>query len=105
MTEQVIAFRMTLNVGQEAEYARRHDEIWPDLADLLRNIGISEYRIFLDPETRYLFAFLKTDDPTALDDLPRQEILQKWWDYMADLMETEPDNSPRSVDLKQVFCL
>ena len=32
-------------------------------------------------------------------------INRKWWDFMADIMETNPDNSPVSVDLQNVFHL
>ncbi|MGB9142439.1 MAG: L-rhamnose mutarotase, partial [Aestuariivirga sp.] len=40
---------MFLKPGMEAEYKRRHDEIWPELLDLLHAAGISEYSIYLDP--------------------------------------------------------
>ncbi len=32
-------------------------------------------------------------------------IIQKWWDYMSDIMETHDDNSPVSIELQEVFYL
>ena len=100
-----IAFKMQLRKGFEEEYKKRHDEIWPELAQLLKQTGISEYSIFLDPTTNSLFGVLKAEDPVNLDNLPRQEVMQRWWKYMADIMDSNPDNSPTSVPLKEVFYL
>jgi L-rhamnose mutarotase len=100
-----VAFKMFLHPGNEAEYRRRHDEIWPELTALLHETGIQDYSIFLDSETNTLFGVLKITDPTGLDRLPEQPVMQRWWAYMADLMVTHPDNSPVSVGLKEVFYL
>jgi len=97
------AFKMKLKPGFEAEYKKRHDEIWPDLAAELTRAGISDYSIFLDAETLTLFAVQKlTDDHTAAA-LPKTEIVKKWWAYMADIMDTNPDNSPVCTPLQEVF--
>ena len=96
---------MTLHPGQAEEYRRRHDELWPELALLLKETGISDYAIFLDEETRALFGVLKIADPIKLDELPSHPAMQRWWAYMADIMETNPDHSPRSVPLQEVFYL
>ncbi len=98
-----VAFKMTLFSGKEAEYKKRHDELWPDLEALLKATGISEYSIFLDETTNSLFGVLKAEDPKALDNLPSHAVMQKWWAYMGDIMESNPDNSPISVSLKEVF--
>lgn len=98
-----LAFKMKLFPGKEAEYQKRHDEIWPELVDLLYENGISDYSIFLDQETLSLFGVLKIEDPTKIDLLPDSPIMKKWWAYMADIMESNPDNSPVSVGLKDVF--
>ncbi|MFT3933049.1 MAG: L-rhamnose mutarotase [Chitinophagaceae bacterium] len=100
-----VAFKMTLFKGQEAEYKKRHDELWPELADLLKATGISEYSIFLDETTNSLFGVLKAIDPKALDNLPASPVMQRWWKYMGDIMESNPDNSPVSIPLKEVFYL
>ncbi|HWJ90512.1 MAG TPA: L-rhamnose mutarotase [Flavisolibacter sp.] len=102
---QRIAFRMKLFPGREEEYRKRHDEIWPELSTLLKEKGISEYSIFLDEAASSLFGVLKADDPAALDQLPEHEVMQRWWAYMADIMESNPDHSPVSVPLKEVFYL
>jgi L-rhamnose mutarotase len=100
-----LAFKMKLFPGKEAEYKKRHDEIWPELQGLLKEAGISEYSIFLDEETNSLFGVLKVTDPQNLNTLPKQEVMQRWWRYMADIMEANPDNSPVSIPLKEVFYL
>ncbi|WP_162053408.1 L-rhamnose mutarotase [Pontibacter pamirensis] len=101
---QRIAFKMKLKPGNEAEYKKRHDEIWPELAQLLKEAGVRDYSIFLDEETNTLFAVQKQDGASS-QDLGSTAIVQKWWAYMADIMETNPDNSPVSVPLKEVFYL
>lgn len=96
---------MQLHQGQVQEYQRRHDEIWLELAELLKNNGVEDYSIFLDPDTNALFGVLKMENPALLDELPKHPIMQKWWKYMSDIMETNPDNSPISTPLKEVFYL
>jgi L-rhamnose mutarotase len=96
---------MKLFPGFEEEYKKRHDEIWPELVQLLNQSGISEYSIFLDKETNSLFGVLNITDAKKMDDLPHHEVMQRWWKYMADIMESNPDHSPVSVPLKEVFYL
>jgi L-rhamnose mutarotase len=98
-----IAFKMKLNAGQVDEYKKRHDEIWPELQKLLKDNGIYDYSIFLDEETNVLFAVQKQSGNGSSQDLGSTEIVQKWWKHMADIMETNPDNSPITVPLKEVF--
>ena len=100
-----IAFKMKLFPGFEAEYKKRHDEIWPELVELLKQAGISDYSIFLDEETNSLFGVLNITDAKNMDSLPHHEVMQRWWKYMADVMESNPDHSPLSVPLKEVFYL
>ena len=100
-----VAFKMKLFKGMEAEYKKRHDELWPDLQQLLTATGISEYSIFLDESTGDLFGVLKATSLEALDKLPESPVMQKWWKYMGDIMESNPDNSPVSIPLPEVFYL
>ena len=100
-----VAFRMKLYKGSENEYRKRHDELWPELEQLLKSTGISEYSIFLDSETNLLFGVLKADDPAALNKLPAEPVMQRWWAYMKDIMESNTDNSPVSIPLEEVFYL
>ncbi|MDF7812116.1 L-rhamnose mutarotase [Hymenobacter sp. YC55] len=98
-----VAFTMQLKPGNVAEYQRRHDEIWPELSEALERAGIRDYSIFLDPASGTLFAVQKrTLDHTA-DQLPGLPVMKRWWDYMADLMDTNPDNSPVAKPLQRVF--
>jgi L-rhamnose mutarotase len=100
-----LAFRMALHPGQAEEYRRRHDALWPELAQLLREAGVSDYSIWLDDETHHLFAILKVADERKLDSLPAHPVMQRWWAHMADIMATNPDSSPVQVPLRKVFHL
>jgi L-rhamnose mutarotase len=99
------AFRMKLKPGYAAEYKKRHDEIWPELAKLLHDSGIHDYSIFLDEETAHLFAVLKLREPNERELLPRHPLMRRWWDHMKDLMDTHPDGRPMEWPLVPVFHL
>lgn len=98
-----VAFKMFLKPGFEKEYEKRHNEIWPELKVLLKEAGVSDYSIFLDKETNILFAHQLVSGDGGSQDLGQNPIVQKWWGYMADIMETNPDNSPKSVLLEELF--
>lgn len=100
-----LAFKMKLHAGQTAEYKRRHEHLWQELKQLLKQAGIEDYSIFLDEETNDLFGVLKINDPKAMNDLPNHPVMKKWWAYMKDIMDSNPDNSPVSVSLNEVFYL
>lgn len=100
-----IAFKMKLYPGRESEYRKRHDELWPELSALLKKTGVKDYSIFFDEETHTLFGVLKVSDRELFDRLPEEPVMQKWWAYMGDIMESNVDNSPVSKVLKEVFYL
>jgi L-rhamnose mutarotase len=100
---QKYAFKMRLNAGMEAEYLRRHDQIWPELVGLLHAAGISDYSIYLDPETLILFGVLWRSDDHTMDDLPQSPIMAKWWAHMADIMQSHPSNEPVATPLVPMF--
>ena len=100
-----VAFKMKIYPGAEDEYKKRHDEIWPELKELLKATGIHDYSIFLDESTNNLFGVLKAENTEILNSLPANAVMQKWWAYMKDIMECNDDNSPISIPLKEVFHL
>lgn len=100
-----LAFKMKLYPGFEEEYKKRHDELWPELKQLLKTNGISEYSIFLDKETNILFGVMNVENRSVLDKLPAEPVMQKWWAYMKKIMESNTDNSPISRPLEEVFYL
>jgi L-rhamnose mutarotase len=104
-THEKHAFKMLLKPGMEAEYRRRHDEIWPELAALLKEVGVSDYSIHLDPETHILFAVLWRPKDHRMADLPSHPVMRRWWAHMKDLMATHPDDEPVALPLKTVFHL
>ena len=98
-----VAFTMQLKPGVAAEYQRRHDEIWPELTEALHAAGIRDYSIFLDPASGRLCGVQKRLPGHSVEALPGLPVMQRWWAYMADLMETNPDNSPVATPLVPVF--
>ena len=100
-----IAFRMKLFPGFEDEYKKRHDALWPELKQLLKETGIAEYSIFFDETNNSLLGVLQAIDAASLDNLPAHPVMQRWWKYMADIMESNPDSSPVSIPLKEIFYL
>jgi L-rhamnose mutarotase len=98
-------FVMSVHAGCEAEYARRHQPIWQELADLLRAHGVRNYSIHLHPETRQLFAYAEIEDEARWRAIAETEVCRRWWKHMADVMPANPDSSPVSVPLTEVFYL
>jgi L-rhamnose mutarotase len=96
---------MKLLPGNEEIYEKRHKEIWPELAQLLKKAGIAEYHIFLDKESGVLFAFQHIEEQATTINLAEESIMKKWWAYMGDIMETNPDQSPKVTPLEKVFTL
>ena len=99
------AFKMYLKPGCEAEYQKRHNEIWLELKQILQENGVYDYSIFWDKDSNVLFAVQKNRNGVGSQDIGSNPIIQKWWDYMADIMEVNPDNSPLSIPLTELFYL
>lgn len=98
-------FKMKIHPGQEQEYERRHNELWPEMKEMIHAHGGKNYTIFLDKETLCLFGYIEIEDEELWAKGADTPINRKWWDFMADIMDVNPDNSPISVDLKTVFHL
>jgi L-rhamnose mutarotase len=105
MSTEKHAFTMKLYPGMEAKYRKRHDEIWPELRNLLHEAGVSDYSIHLDRDTNTLFAVLTRPTDHGMASLPEHPVMKRWWTHMADIMETNLDNSPVQNDLVTVFHL
>ena len=99
------AFVMSVNAGSEEEYRRRHSPISPELEKVLKAHGASNYSIFLHPETRQLFAYVEIEDESRWSAIAQTPECRRWWARMADLMPSNPDNSPVSMDLVTIFHL
>ncbi|MBD3183510.1 L-rhamnose mutarotase [Candidatus Poribacteria bacterium] len=97
------AFAMSVNKGKEEEYEKRHNPIWSELEQTLKDHGVHNYSIFLQPQTNTLFAYVEIEDEEKWNNIAKTEVCQRWWKYMGDIMPSNPDNSPVSVDLKEVF--
>jgi L-rhamnose mutarotase len=99
------AVLMSVNPGQEQEYARRHQPIWAELAAVLKAHGVHNYSIYLDPATRNLFGYVEIEDEARWQAIAQTEVCRRWWKHMCDLMPSHPDHSPVSKDLVEVFHL
>lgn len=98
-------FKMKLYEGQKKEYEKRHNLLWPEMKEMIHECGGKNYTIFLDEDTLTLFGYIEIESEEKWAESANTDICRKWWDYMADIMETNPDNSPVSIDLKNVFHL
>ena len=99
------AFVMSVHAGQEAEYERRHQPIWSELEAVLKSHGVHNYSIFLDPGTRQLFGYVEIEDEARWTAIAQTEVCRRWWHHMADVMPSNPDASPVSRELREVFHL
>jgi L-rhamnose mutarotase len=97
------AFVMSVYEGYEKEYEKRHNPIWAELEQTLKSHGVHNYSIFLHPETRQLFAYVEIEDEERWNAIAKTDICQRWWKYMREIMPSNPDNSPVSIELKEVF--
>ena len=97
------AFVMSVNEGSEQEYEKRHRPIWPELEQVLRDHGVHNYSIFIDEQTRQLFGYAEIEDEARWAAIAQTPICQKWWVHMKELMPANPDNSPVSSTLREVF--
>lgn len=98
-------FKMQLHRGMEEEYERRHRALWPEMKEMIHSFGGSNYSIFLDPETLALYGYIEIEDEAKWAASADTAICRKWWDYMSDIMDVNPDNSPIAIPLKPVFHL
>lgn len=99
------AFKMKLYEGMEKEYEKRHNELWDEMKEMIHAYGGSNYSIFLDKETNTLFGYIEIESEEKWAKSADTDICKKWWHFMADIMETNPDESPVSIDLREVFYL
>lgn len=99
------AFRMSVDPGQYEEYERRHNELWPEMEEVLRSHGAHNYSIFLDKSDGSLFGYVEIENDVLWDAVAGTAVCQRWWHYMSDIMPTNDDESPQSVDLREVFHL
>lgn len=97
------AFVMQVNQDAYEEYKRRHDDIWPEMVTLLKKHGGHNYSIYLHAKTGQLFGYVEIESEAQWQQVANTEICQKWWSYMKDIMETNADNSPCSIELSEVF--
>ncbi len=99
------AFRMSVNPGEHAEYERRHAPIWADLESVLKLHGVHNYSIFLDDRDGSLFGYVEIEDEDRWAAIATTEECRRWWRFMREVMPTNPDDSPVSVELREVFHL
>jgi L-rhamnose mutarotase len=97
------SFVMSVKPGFELEYEKRHNPIWPELEAVLKAHGVLSYSIFLDPATRQLFAYAEIEDEARWNAIAQTPVCRRWWAYMKEIMSANPDDSPVSKELREVF--
>lgn len=99
------AFVMQVNPDAHEEYQRRHSPIWPELEEVLKQHGAHHYAIYLDEQRHLLFATVEIESEARWNTVADTEVCQRWWRHMRDIMPSNPDGSPVSQALKEVFWL
>jgi L-rhamnose mutarotase len=99
------AFRMSVHPGRHEEYERRHSPIWRELEEVLTAHGARNYSIYLDPSDGSLFGYVEIEDEARWNAIAQTDVCRRWWTHMRDIMPANPDDSPRSVELREVFHL
>jgi L-rhamnose mutarotase len=99
------AFRMSVHPGCESEYERRHNPIWKELEQVLVRHGVRTYSIFLDPDTRDLFAYAEIESEERWQAIAATDVCRRWWSHMREIMPSSADDSPVSRPLAEVFHL
>lgn len=95
---------MKLRPGCAEEYRKRHAVIWPELLRSLYGASVSDYTIWLDSESGTLFAQRRIESPERLRCLREDPVFRRWQEFMADLLEQNPDGSgPIWCPLQEVF--
>ena len=97
------SFVMQVHPDKHQEYQKRHQPIWPELEQTLKAHGVHNYSIFLYPETHQLFGYVEIEDEARWEAIAKTDVCQRWWAHMKDIMPANPDNSPISIELKEVF--
>ena len=89
---------MHVKEGQEEEYIRRHEEVWPEALEDMKRVGIHKMSIFM--KDRELFLYMEVEDyAKAIKMLGESPDSVRWEEYMAPIMQDEsgdaydPDNA------------
>jgi L-rhamnose mutarotase len=94
---------MSVNPDQQEEYRRRHQPVWRELEETLLAHGVQTYSIYLDPATNDLFAYMELEDEDRWAAVAATDVCRRWWRHMRELMPSNPDDSPVSRELDEVF--
>ena len=97
------AFVMSVHPGREAEYEARHNPIWSELEETLKDYSVSTYTIFLHTGSRQLFAYVEVEDQAKWDAIAETSICRRWWTYIRELMPSNPEYSPGSEELREIL--
>lgn len=97
-----LAFCLRLRAGHEAEYQRRHDDLWPDMRRALLDAGLLHYEIYLEPQSLLLFIFMVRRSDHSMGDLQRNPVWRRWQHHMADIL-VQDNGLPLRVPLQRMF--
>ncbi len=96
---------MAVHPDRHADYERRHNPVWRELGDTLVQHGVHSYTIFLDPVTSDLFAYVEVESEERWQAIAATDVCRRWWRHMREIMPANPDDSPVSRELREVFHL
>lgn len=89
---QRIAFLMKIKPGTEAEYRRRHQQVWRELLADLKRAGCRNYSIYLHGTE--LFAYMEVDDfQRYLEIMAASQVSERWESQMSDILVRETESA------------
>ena len=101
------AFIFKIRPELKKEYQKAHDEIWPDLAKVIKDSGIQNYSIFFRKDGT-LFAYLESEDPEkSFEYIFKQDVNERWQNAMNKYFVKEDTSllGPEMEEIEEVFHL
>ncbi len=98
------AWKAIIREGMLEEYIKRHDEIWPEMLELLRSAGIKNYSIWQTGNELFGYYECEKGIAFAAETQAKSAVVDKWNEYMKDvmIMPTDPVTGAQPL-LRQVF--
>lgn len=102
---QRVCFLMEIIPGQEAEYEKRHREIWPELTAALSDAGVRNYTLFRRGTSVIAYAECHPDAATAFGTVGRTEVNARWARWFTDVLASHTDDSGNLIEAAEVWHL
>ena len=98
-----ILFTMEIFPGTEAEYKRRHDEIWPEMVEALRDSGVANYSLFRRGTEIIAYAECTPDAVTAFRTAGATDVNRRWATWFQDVISRISDADGNLLRVEEVW--